>query len=386
MRIVRRAAAAVALGLGVFIAPGAIHAGGGGGIGGGGIGGLVVNIDHLSPPGHNWGYLDYFSRNVTVQQGGVVTWQLANFTEPHTVTILPGNIPFGPQSQAAFNRLFPGAQGGLDSDDAGAAGKNFALPVNYYVSHGCGNSPYAPGTGPCSYTGSGVVNSGFLVNGPQGRNPHFSVRINAAPGVYHYFCLIHGPAMNGTITVVPAGRPADTQLSVNRRAATQAFWGTRNALAYESHFPAPRKTVGGHPQWTVFTGGEYGRVAINEFIPRTVAAKVGDTVAWTPGFHTVTFPASTAGFVFDPSCENGSQDFLAFPPPRWSACNNLELAGNALTGPSGATGKAYTGGFYNSGVLVLPSPRPWSASFPKGGTFTYRCVVHPGMIGVIKTG
>lgn len=381
MKKLRRTLAAIGVASIVGLAPTVSHAGGG--VGGGGSGSLVVAIDHPTPHGHNYGYLDYFSRNVTVHQGQVVTWQMANFTEPHTVTILPGNIPFGPQSEGLFNKLFPGANGGPDADDPGS--RNIALLVNQYVQHNCGNSVYAPATGACSYNGKSVVNSGFLISGAQGARPQFAVRIDAAPGVYHYFCLIHGPAMSGTITVVPGSSAADTQASINQRAVAQAAAATNNTIAYESHLKAPSKKVNGHTQWTVFSGGQYGRVAIDEFIPQHLNIKHGDTVNWTPGFHTVTFPTSTPGFGFNLNCEVGAKDRPAFPPASWSTCNDLELETNQLTFPSGNSGKAYKGGYYNSGILVFPKPRPWSASFPSGGTYLYRCVLHPGMVASIAS-
>lgn len=384
MGSVRRGMAALALGLGVFIAPGATHAGGG--VGGGGSGGLLLNIDHLNPPGHNYGYLDYFSRNVTVQPGQVITWQNVGQDEPHTVTILPAGTPFNQQgiNHAIGSALNPAAP---DPDDGAKAQP--VQHISMFSSLTCGNSPWAPGTGPCLFTGTTPLNSGLLINGAQGRNPHFSIRVDAAPGVYHYICLIHGPAMSGTITVVPAGHPVDTQLSVDQRAATQAQWATRNALAYEASVHPPSKSVGGHTQWTVYAGAQHGRVAINEFLPTHLTTKAGDSVTWLPGgvlggFHTVTFPNNSGAISLTITCEGPSGDRSAVP--RFAGCVDNELGLGPAAFPSGPSGKAYTGGFYGSGILVIPKPHSWSAYFPKSGTFTYECLIHPGMDATLTAG
>jgi plastocyanin len=337
-------------------------------------------VDHAGPAGHNWGYLDYFSRTVTVHPGQVITWNFARSSEPHTVTLLPAGTPV---TDAAYNKLFPTANFVPDTDDGAKAPP--AANFNVDQQAGCGNSPYYRGTGPCSFTGAAPVNSG-LENALPGQGPQtYSLRVNAAPGVYHYICLVHGPFMSGTIRVVAPGAAADTQASVNQRAAAQYQTATSHALAFESHLGAGQHTAGGHTTWTVRTGAQYGRVAINEFIPRNLHTKPGDTVVWTPGFHTVTFPNESGTSPFSISCEAPGRD----NPFRGqlATCPGLELGANPKGFfPSGKPGQAYTGGFYNSGNLVIPQPHPWSASFPKSGKFTYECLIHPGMDAVITTG
>ncbi len=378
MRLARRVLFAVLFGLVAPILPVQVFAGGGGGPAG--AGSLAVSVDHAGPAGHNWGYLDYFSRTVTVHPGQVITWNFAHSSEPHTVTFLPAGTPV---TNAAYGKLFPTANFVPDVDDGPKAPP--AANFNVDQQTGCGNSPYYRGTGPCSFTGAAPVNSG-VENLLPGQGPQtYSVRINAAPGVYHYICLVHGPVMSGTVRVVAPGTAVDSQASVNRRAAAQYHAATTHALAYESHLAAGQKTAGGHTIWTVRTGAGYGRVAINEFIPRNLHTKPGDTVVWTPGFHTVTFPNESGVAPFSISCEAPGQDI----PFRGSlaTCPGAELGPNPKGFfPSGKPGQAYTGGFYNSGNLVIPQPHTWSASFPKSGTFTYECLIHPGMDAVITTG
>jgi plastocyanin len=378
MRLARRVLFAVLFGLVAPILPVQVFAGGGGGPAG--AGGLVLGVDHSGPAGHNWGYLDYFSRTVTVHPGQVITWNFAHSSEPHTVSLIPAGVPV---SDAALSRVYPGGQFTPDKDDGAKAPP--VANLNQAVQVGCGNSPYYRGTGPCSFTGHNKVNSGVENILPGQGAQTYSLRVDAPPGVYHYFCIVHGPSMSGTIRVVAPGAPADTQASVNQRAAAQYRSATTHALAFESHLAAGQKTAGGHTIWTVHSGAGYGRVAINEFIPRNLHTKPGDTVVWTPGFHTVTFPDESGVPPFSIECEAPGRD----NPFRGAlaTCPGAELGLNPKGSfPSGKAGQAYTGGFYNSGNLVIPQPHPWSASFPKGGVFKYECLVHPGMDAVITTG
>lgn len=378
MRLFRRVFFAVVFGLVAPALPLQVFAGGGGGPSGGN--GLVLSVDHQGPAGHNYGYLDYFSRTVTVHTGDVVTWNWARSSEPHTVTLLPAGTPL---TDAAVGKLFPTANFVPDKDDGPKAPP--AAFFNVDEQAGCGNSPYYRGTGPCSFTGHNIVNSG-VENFIPGQGPQtYSLRVNAAPGVYHYICLVHGPQMSGTIRVVAPGAAGDTQASVNQRAAAQYQAATTNALAYESKLGAPKQTAGGHSVWTIRTGAGYGRVAINEFIPRDPHVKAGDSVIWTPGFHTVTFPNESGVSPFNIECEAPGRD----NPFRGAlaTCPGVEVGPNPKGFfPSGKPGQAYTGGFYNSGVLVIPQPHTWSASFPKTGTFTYECLIHPGMDATVTVG
>lgn len=390
MSRLRRVLVALAFGLLAPLGPLAAQAGGGGpapggGVGGGGVVGgaaATVQIDNLAPAGHNWGYLDYFPRTITVHQGEAVTFfHSASLTEPHTVTF----APVGLSPLQALARLFPGGGGPIpDTDDGPRAGLVF--PYTLYQPHNCGNSPYYPGTGACSFTGHSVFNSGLLVHtGSHAALPSFTARMDVHPGLYTYFCLIHGPSMSGYVRVLPAGAPIPSPAQNAASAAAQYRVGTANSLAAESHVAAslPHVTAGGHTTWTVATGGQYGRVAWNEFLPQNLSIKAGDTVNWTPGFHTVTLASNPNAVqrAIDPECEKPGGDRSVFAV-GFAGCD-LELGLGAGAFPNGPPGRAYTTGLYDSGVLVLPRPHPWSASFPNSGTFRYFCLVHPGMVAAI---
>jgi plastocyanin len=103
------------------------------------------------------------------------------------------------------------------------------------------------------------------------------------------------------------------------------------------------------------------------FLPGVLWINVGDTVVWTVKsgeIHTVTFlkPGQT--------------------PPAFNPQDPLHVL------PQGShryDGKSY----YNSGILAtLPAPgfqihRTYALTFGVGGDFTYYCLVHPSMIGII---
>ena len=395
----RRGLIALAIGAAGTIVPATSYAGGGvggGGVGGGGVAGGSLNgggfpgnpfvrVGALTPPGHNYAPLDYYPRKTTVHQGDVVTFHWAGDPNAlHTMTLLPANVT----SDRQVNRLFPGAGGPIpDKDDPGHA---VSFPFNLFQ-QACGNSPYYPGTAPCVYTGSNLVNSGFLVPAvaspatgalvPGVPLPTFSVRFNAKPGTYRFFCLVHGPAMNATITVVPNGAPTTTPAQAVAKSAAQYQTQNKNAEASESKIKTgPTPGAAGHTNFIVSAGSGYGRIEMNQFYPGAANIKAGDSVTWIPGgFHTVTFPPPNGPALF-PQCETPSGQDRPFTG-RFAGCN-LEVGLGAGAAPSGNPA-AYAGGTLGSGILVVPKPHAFTVTFTKPGKYLYFCLVHARMGGFI---
>jgi plastocyanin len=388
MRRAPRVLVALAFGLLAPIVPTVTHAGEG--VAGGGLaGGVSVLVDNVPPPGQNWGYLDYFPRHAVVRQGRTVTFTWArNNTEPHTVTYVPAGVSFGPSSQGLVNRLYPGnSRPGPDADDRPVG---LYLNINVRQPADCGNSPYFPGTGACSWDGQSPISSGLLFGRKTGPTSTWTVRMNAPPGTYHYFCLLHGPAMSGTIRVVPAGALVPSAVQQAAAAATQYHWATVNTLANEAKVLAiasrPGPSLGGTQ--VVRTGARSGRVAIDEFLPPQVHVKRGAEIVWAPGFQhdTVTFPRASGAVALALDCElRPGHDRRAASLPNHTALDPLQgcLGGELVfergSVPSGPSGLAYSGGFYNSGLLSLPLPHTWQAQFASRGTFHYESLIHPGM-------
>ncbi len=124
------------------------------------------------------------------------------------------------------------------------------------------------------------------------------------------------------------------------------------------------------------------------FFPTVTRIHVGDSVSFAiNGFHTVTFLAR--GQVPPPlitpatgSPISGRLD--AAGAAFWFDGQPNQIVNPVAAAPSG--GKTYNGkGFLSSG-LPNPSgpPKPFVVKFTKAGTFTFNCLVHPGMRGVVR--
>jgi plastocyanin len=127
---------------------------------------------------------------------------------------------------------------------------------------------------------------------------------------------------------------------------------------------------------------------LNEFFPSSIAVHAGDSVKWSGfGFHLVNFP------------KRGEA-----PPPLASLDTSIPIAGAkdaagapywfngqgtpvipAIVGLGTGSGKPYDGSqAVGSGFPTGEAPKPFVVKFPKAGTYTYYCVLHPGMKGTVK--
>lgn len=135
------------------------------------------------------------------------------------------------------------------------------------------------------------------------------------------------------------------------------------ATVAAQHSPRPRT-------WQVVAGIQSQDQAIQgmAFLPDTLWANVGDTVVWTARageIHTVTF------------LKPGK------PRPPFNQNDPLQAQ------PQG--GHVYDGtSYYNSGLISnmssmpgMPGGQTYSLTFGVAGDFTYYCLVHPSMIGMI---
>lgn len=194
-----------------------------------------------------------------------------------------------------------------------------------------------------SYAGMGFANSGILMKGQSWRLTF------THPGTYEYICLIHGVGMNGYVIVHPAQPQHATLYHVQAGDGLQAVNDRSNTTTNDAFYPF--------------------RLTIH----------AGDTVQWVGGFHTISFgpPALIARL----------EKSLIVPMPQKSGPPRLAL-NPKITYPSGGT--KYDGtGFVNSGVLALQVPPGSTATpsykltFTRPGTYTYYCLIHPGMDATI---
>jgi plastocyanin len=125
----------------------------------------------------------------------------------------------------------------------------------------------------------------------------------------------------------------------------------------------------------------------NDFFPHTVTIHVGDSVKFVPSqFHSADFPAkggkptpllSPAGTI---SAEND-----AAGNPFWFN-GQPQFGFTPVLGQSMFGKKAKYDGSKRvaTGLPLGPKPKPMTIAFPKAGSFTYYCNIHPGMKGVVK--
>jgi plastocyanin len=126
----------------------------------------------------------------------------------------------------------------------------------------------------------------------------------------------------------------------------------------------------------------------DSFFPSTTKIHVGDSASYSiNGFHTVSFLA--AGQIpkppFIPAIGNlVSGQLDAASMPFWFNGQPKQIINPEIAFPSG--GKTYNGsGYLNSGTPTPGGPpTPFVVKFTKAGTFTFDCLVHPGMKGVVK--
>lgn len=388
-----RVLAGITVSLCFLVFPQATRAGGPapGGVGGGGINGYTVQVDGASPAHHNYGFDAFYPRQTTVAVGQTVTWHFApDINAFHTIAILPA----GETAQQVWRELnFGGAY--PDAEDGPHV---LTIPTQNWQAPGCGNSAYYPATPACAFGGVSRLNSGLqfpavnFQNGTLIRGvplPSYSVQFNAAPGVYHYFCLVHGPSMSGTIRVTAAGTAIASPAAQWEEGQREFSQATQKTEAWENRFPAVSQTVNGHSVWHVHAGLTYRNVEVDEYVPSNLHVKSGDTVVWTGsnepgGFHTVTFPAESRLSALTLACEAVPKDV----PFRGRYCAGLEVGFDPRGAfPNGPPGRPYTGsGVVNSGIIFIPKPHPWSVSFPSAGTYRYDCLIHLGMDGAIRSG
>jgi plastocyanin len=128
---------------------------------------------------------------------------------------------------------------------------------------------------------------------------------------------------------------------------------------------------------------------LNGFFPSVTQIHVGDSVRWTVnGFHTISFLAKgqapppliipASGSPISGKLDAGGASF-------WFNGKPNQVINAVVAAPSG--GSTYDGkSFLNSGLPEPPpsAPKPFVVKFLKTGTFTFHCLVHPGMQGVVK--
>jgi plastocyanin len=134
--------------------------------------------------------------------------------------------------------------------------------------------------------------------------------------------------------------------------------------------PGPGMAQQGPMTWNVLIGAETPdhAVQLEDYFPRTITINAGDTITWTKPTlqpHTVHFLSGGAAPAIGLPQQDGR---LMFNP--------------LVRNPQG--GSTYDGtGLAASGWLVEEKGLRYSLTFTKPGTYSYLCMLHPGMSGAV---
>jgi plastocyanin len=355
----------------------------------------TVNVDGQTDK-FNSAFLAYFPNEVQVRPGDTVDFKEIWTGEPHSVTMgtlveaglsaakaAPPNGP-PPPGFASLPVMLPEGPGDANQTAAQPCFLDSEKPPAD-ATKACPKVPQPAFNGRQSY-----YNSGFL---PEGKT--FSVKLadDVSPGAYHYYCNLHGADMSGTITVKPKGTAIPSAAEVENAGKSQLDEHVNKLVAPYTDAKAGKGLPAGATAVAGF-GGDDQAALINEFLPPVIDAKVGQKVTWAViGPHTISFGA-------DPALQN----FLTVAPDGAVHLNPKSMgpAGGPGVTPATPTGPPPTGppklgkvtdggkydgtGFKSSG-FVPPGPPPfpgYSLTFTKAGTYSYNCLIHPKMGGVVK--
>lgn len=125
----------------------------------------------------------------------------------------------------------------------------------------------------------------------------------------------------------------------------------------------------------------------NAFFPASVTIAAGDSVRFVPGsFHSVELPAKgkkPKPLITPGQPVAGAVD--AAGAPFWFNTQPALGFNPALLASGFGKRFAYTGAkAVSSGLPLADNPRPMTVRFPRAGTYTYYCNVHPGMDGTVR--
>ncbi len=147
----------------------------------------------------------------------------------------------------------------------------------------------------------------------------------------------------------------------------RVFVGATLALAICGALAAPARAA---TTWNVLVGGESADHALQAqaFLPTQITIDQDDTITWTMNaafVHTVTF---LAGGPVPPVPIPAGEDGLLMLHPQ----NAFPVGGPNYDGTT----------FVGSGIIDAKG-KSFSLTFTKAGTYSYVCVLHPGMAGQV---
>jgi plastocyanin len=356
--------------------------------------------------------LAFFPTAVSVHPGDTVDFSQTWSGEPHTVTmgtyvdtagkpywdILDGlragtikDVPQEEPSAPDFEKLpFMADEATLKPVQAAAQPcyLDSGIPDASDIDKPCPKRAQPAFTGRQSY-----YNSGFIpYQGAKGNSFRLPIADDATPGTYHFYCAWHYVGMSGTVTIVPKDRSIPSQRAVSKKAQEEerAFTAKLTpAFAREKAgkgVSLPMIGAGLDPEEA---DKNLFEAFIDEFVPSTVAAKVGEKVTWTvfQGGHTLSFNVPKYFPVFSVDKAGVVHlDKRGFEPVVWPGPTLLESQDESNGPPAPAHYDAGsfdgTGGLRSSGAN-LHDGDTYSVTFTKPGTYLFACLLHPSMVGKV---
>jgi plastocyanin len=326
---------------------------------------LTIKVGNLDEANLGVDYLAFYPTSLQAAQGETIRFTNPTKGTPHTVTF---GIAADHSNQPALiaNGTFAAISGGpcisttpvkasdttCPGSPSGSSTTSTTASSTTTSARGGASSTTAAAAPPkevnppAAFAGQAFFNTGVFVGG---QTAVLKVDPTTKAGTYSFICLLH-PTMTGQLTVVDKGTKVQPATDLAAAGKTQVDADKAEAAKVASSVTPP-----GAGQ--VLAGAVGKEVSVNQFFPTSTTVKLGSSVTWKDDSfepHTITF-----GRVLGP------EDPEVFGPP--------------------IGGASYDGTFAFSG-LIGGKPLPASSytlKFPKAGSFSYTCSIHPGMAGVV---
>jgi plastocyanin len=299
-----------------------------------------VSVGVQTPTGRIAGMI-FTPSHIFVKQGDTIVWT-AGAQEIHTVTF--GTPPADTDDESAEPPLPPIINAFEEFEEA-----------------------VVPAAGGHTFTGGGYYNSGLMTTVPAASGfptavEQYALQIEAAPGDYFFYCLVHGPMMSQLVTIIPNGAAYPfSQGQYDAQAATE------RARVYAEGFRAFAQTEAIVSPNTVYVGAavDTGMADVMRFVRGNTIVKVGSWVTFknlTADPHTVTIGDDTA-----------------IPGGGLLPFGNLADIEPGMNYSSGIIGHAFGEAF------GLDLPNSVSFHFGHTGVYHFFCALHDyeGMVGTI---